>query len=48
MGKGIKFHDVNKDLPTSAAPALGQQNAEVYGAHFSAEEIERLTQEGII
>ena len=48
MGKVIKFHDADKALPTSAAPALGQNNEEVYGKLFSKEEMERLANEGTI
>lgn len=48
VGKIIKFHDSDPALPTKGAPALGQNNDEVYGSMFSKEKIEQLEQDDVI
>lgn len=48
VGKTIKFHDAEKNLPTHSAPLLGQHNQEVYGELYSSEEIAALCAQQII
>lgn len=48
VGKTIKFHDAEKDLPVCTAPLLGQHNEEIYGSLYSAAEITLLSDQHII